>query len=571
MSNEKLVNSLKILSKYRKDEKGGFVEAELIDRLQFIFLRKDYMDSDILKVLVMGQMNAGKSSLINAICDEKIAATDFMEMTSWVSRIFPSSEPICNIKYKDGRMQTLATEEFVIKSNNKMFSDNELKNFDFVDIGIVNPNLKISFIDTPGMGSTTIENEKRMIDALGDADVILWTVSSSEVGNIQEVATIQKLLADNTPLCTIVTKADQIEASSDDREELKEYLSNEVGVSSEHILFSSGADKGMNESIQKVYDHLKNEFSSNTKEVRQKAEMAFDQRMSGEIEAPLKIVLSRLEELKKQINLFREKTENIKDIINGDMKFELEKQFDENVFSSIQDEFAKNAKKVKGKFGQEEIQEIIKKCMESDKVNKQWSDLNEKVEGKVGEAWGDKIKEFKSEFDDIISDIGTSVNLDESALKESISLGEFFEYFKTAGVAGGAAAVGLSFYAAVLGPGAAQIGMGAALGAFAAPVVGAALAGGLAVWGYKKFSGQLDSETEEKYRVSIEGFREILKKDILFDQIFPQVEMMNHKICDSVVSEFEKGLLVTAKVEDIDDAIAEIEETFTKENLKLVG
>ena len=45
---------------------------------------------DLIRVLVMGEFKAGKSTLINALLGRAVAATDVFEMTTVVCRIIPA-------------------------------------------------------------------------------------------------------------------------------------------------------------------------------------------------------------------------------------------------------------------------------------------------------------------------------------------------------------------------------------------------------------------------------------------------------------------------------------------------
>lgn len=145
-------NALVVLSKYIKNESGGFVEEEKINRIQRILLKSNYMNSDIIKIILVGEFKSGKSTLINAFCNAEIAAVDFFEMTSWVCTIFPSKEPLCSIQYSDGTNTIMMTEDFIKNCKNRTLSSNEISNIDGVEIGIVNDKLKFAFIDTPGNG-----------------------------------------------------------------------------------------------------------------------------------------------------------------------------------------------------------------------------------------------------------------------------------------------------------------------------------------------------------------------------------------------------------------------------------
>ena len=94
--------------------------AECLDDLHHAKFRTDLLSSERPErvcVLVLGEFKAGKSTLINALVGQTVAATDTFEMTTTVSRIIPSAQTgsrvVLTSKNKERSDKTLTLKEFL--------------------------------------------------------------------------------------------------------------------------------------------------------------------------------------------------------------------------------------------------------------------------------------------------------------------------------------------------------------------------------------------------------------------------------------------------------------------------
>ena len=557
MENEVLKKAIKYLSHYVKDDEGGFIDHELVDRLQYALLRRNFMASDIVKVMLVGEFKSGKSSLINAFVGQEVAASDFFELTSWVSRVFPSDENICNFLRKNGDCHSTTIDSFLNRSKKRSFSKEELANTMFVDIGVKNDNLNLAFIDTPGMGSTTIENEKKLVDSLGEADVVLWAVESASIGNIREMSFLKKLQEQKMPLCVVVTKCDQDDIGESEKGEILEFLKSEVGINEDIVFFTENAHEGKNNSITKLEKYLINEYGESLADTRRQALESFIARNRNEVLEPLKNIQFQLIQMSKSVTKNSEKIHSIGKVVEHDLKLEFEKMFDEIIFPEVEKQVFDDINRKSGvELNDEKFNEIVKSAITSDAVNQKWGKFEKELDERISKAWGGKVKELRKDIKEFLSELHENVNIDKQIFSKNYNLGNFIDSLKKASAGGAAVAGGLSFYAAVLGPAAAEVSMIGAIGVIGAPVMISALAVGGAMWFVNK--KKRESDAISQYKSRLEEYKILLKKDILIDKIFPKVESANNQIVKVMIDDYEKALCKTAKVDDFETAIEQL-------------
>lgn len=197
--------------------------------------------------------------------------------------------------------------------------------------------------------------------------------------------------------------------------------------------------------------------------------------------------------------------------------------------------------------------------------------MNDQIRIKIGEVWGEKIKDFEEEFNQMLEQLKDNVHLDIPVMEQELMIKSLLGHLTKGGIAGGAAAIGLSFYAAVLGPAASSVTVVGALSVVALPVVVAALAGGVGVWLWNKYNGKLDPEVKEMYLKLIEDLRESIGQEIIVSRMFPKVEAFNNDISQALINDFDRGILKSCKIENIDTEIDQINEILKKCDVKCVA
>ncbi|KOR32657.1 hypothetical protein TI05_05915 [Achromatium sp. WMS3] len=154
-------------------------------------------------VVVYGKVKAGKSTLGNFIRGKQIVSSKIA--TGYKKLTLPKIEV-----YDQGKLVTTdelheidEADEFGVKSTE---ATRVIQSFTLGGL---------SWIDTPGIGSITTENEKLAQEYVQNADLVLYLTNSDAAGAQQDVQELQYLQARNKPICIIATRCDQIEEDED--------------------------------------------------------------------------------------------------------------------------------------------------------------------------------------------------------------------------------------------------------------------------------------------------------------------------------------------------------------------
>lgn len=197
----------------------------LADDIQKTLKHIDESNQSAMRVAVIGELKAGKSTLINAIVGKEVAYTDVLEATAVVSEIFCGDEEQVTLHKKDGSSYEISDVSELNQmmqeySYNKTASD-ELER---VDIKVNQEVLKnIILVDTPGLLTITDRNEEATKSYLHQVDYILWVLNGNNLGDSNVNDAITKVAQYKKQMAMIVNKID----TEDMREEVEEYV-NEI-------------------------------------------------------------------------------------------------------------------------------------------------------------------------------------------------------------------------------------------------------------------------------------------------------------------------------------------------------
>jgi hypothetical protein len=133
---------------------------------------RDRLREDVLRVAVGGRLNAGKSTLVNALLGEKLAATDATECTTKVTWFRFGLQNRIRLRLRDGGQVMLPLQPLgtAIEASGRPAGE-----IDSVQVESSNAILRRDYIiaDTPGLDSLTGLDTESMT-ALGQADVLLY-------------------------------------------------------------------------------------------------------------------------------------------------------------------------------------------------------------------------------------------------------------------------------------------------------------------------------------------------------------------------------------------------------------
>lgn len=516
-----------------------------------------------LKLVIMGEVKAGKSTFINALACGDISPVEVTETTASVIEIYYSKEEkgIINKKNKvniEGSIDDIYQILEKNKNNIEYFS-----NVDNVELGYSLPNLKkLHIIDTPGLASLTKENEKKTVDFVQSSDVILWVFNGNHLGQSDVSNKLSNVAKLGKPVIGIINRVDEVDSTP---KRLKMYMKKNYGAYLEEVftLSAYNAYKGQLENNEElinnsgyydVLDHLENNIERNSKEVHKKS-ITSSARSLIEQDLALHESYSRnIVFIKQQIEKHKEEIEynnkrikyKFKNLLKSWAKNELLKDEEEELLNMI-DELSftsrnKDKKIIKNKmekyFSNKNIKkQIIKKIKSlSEDFEEQWQstifDVQKKMQNDI-EEFVEKENDFLSENIKNFDDVGIEI---------------FKEIGKGAAIAGSA---GLTYaaYASWFGPAAATYTIGTTISFTMMPLlIGGAIAGG--------FVKLISNKNEkEKLRKSLKKQIEKIRKEKILGEIVPRIYdkiiKRSNEVADNINKEFVNEITGNWEEEEI--------------------
>lgn len=135
--------------------------------------------ADPLTVTVAGGVSSGKSTLVNALLGQRIAAVDAGECTRVVTVFRYSHHERAEVELLDGTSRTLALSGGTLPSELGVPSEQVRQ----VVVHLSNAGLKnLGIVDTPGLNTVTTENQDQAVDFLGVGSERASNATAASVG-----------------------------------------------------------------------------------------------------------------------------------------------------------------------------------------------------------------------------------------------------------------------------------------------------------------------------------------------------------------------------------------------------
>lgn len=193
-----------------------------------------------LKVAVMGEVKAGKSTFINACAGRQVAYTDILEATAIVSEISYSEKEYVRIMDKHGKTaRDCSLEELMEWTEEKLDNMEDFSEYEKIEIGLGNELFEgMVLVDTPGLLSITSENHEVTNEYIAQTDYVLWVINSRNLGSKAVNDFIDKIKLSGKPLIGIINKVD----SEEEKTQIKQYVEAEYSSVFEEIFYISAGN-----------------------------------------------------------------------------------------------------------------------------------------------------------------------------------------------------------------------------------------------------------------------------------------------------------------------------------------
>lgn len=484
-----------------------------------------------VKIAVMGELKAGKSTFVNDCARKVVAYTDICEATAIVSEITYSEQEFVHVIGNDGSiLLDMSFEELINwaeSQQEKQFDtdDDVYQKFEKIIIGINSEFFKdVVFVDTPGLLSIKSINHDITNKYVAETDYILWVLDCEDLGSKDVNRELGRVKQSGKPIIGIINKVDTPQIL----DEIKGYIEKEYTNIFEEVFYISALNEWKeiendptynSEVFTELLDYIKDlksdkTYSSNQTEKYQLGkELELHQRIMAKIS-------SRKEFYDGEIAAFSHINSKIKE----SLKSEFEHWVKEELFVAEKNRlFDLNGDELKNLYdryrSREYITEIInKKCKEmTNFVSSKW----EMVQN------GSSIESSQVLIDftyDKEMDCNSAVETNEKAKKQ------FMGNIENGLKAGAGIGVALAGYAAWLGPYASYVTFAGALVPYTIPV--ALIGAGVGAYIGRKNINFKDIENDAK------------KKQEIIEDLHKEVQTY---ICDKKRSDI---LGITLKMSD---------------------
>lgn len=198
-----------VFAKYEITKGESHRSGELIEKLE----------NQEITVSVIGQFKRGKSTLVNAILEDKILPVGIVPVTAVVTTI-EYGEKAATVHFDNGIIKEIGFDEMSSFINEQENCDNHL-GVSSVALYCPSPFLKkgLTFVDTPGVGSVHQKNSDAAYSYVKESDAVIFMLSVDSPINQIEIDFLKNAKEYAAKFYFAVNKIDSI-----DEQDLEEYL-----------------------------------------------------------------------------------------------------------------------------------------------------------------------------------------------------------------------------------------------------------------------------------------------------------------------------------------------------------
>ena len=467
-----------------------------MDNLELLEINK----TNPLKIVIVGEVKSGKSTLVNALLEKDISKTDVLEATS----------SILEVTY--GEKYDTKIVDCVTKI--------------YLDLDILK---KINIVDTPGLRSITTKNETKTLNYIQNADFIVFVIDATHIGQEDIINTLDIIESLKKPIIGVINKCDLLQ---DDKDEVLEYINEEYGLYidkffliSSYLEYEAKIKNDYLDDIESIkeedykelrenYELLKNYIDELYRNSNGVKEESLKSSLQGIIQKEIilnydyyKSISILSEEILRYENILRNKL----DYVTSKMNFEIDDWIDRIFFYDQINKINNNLE-----YANEYINEsYINKCIneKKDELDKlffnEWEECIREVQYEINNNINKSVERvyYKDEFLN-----NTHYKID----KNDLNLNEILASVGTGAILGVTSGGIASVYAAAVGSSAASVTISSALMIYCPPLlIAGTICGAVGKIIYDKLkSDKSNKDMLQDIEKFIAGLRESIKIEL---------------------------------------------------------
>ncbi|MBH24335.1 MAG: hypothetical protein CMH57_07785 [Myxococcales bacterium] len=168
-----------------------------------------------LDVAIVGEFNAGKSTLVNGLIGESVVPTGVLPTTAHINVMRFGPRRTAQLHFKDGRVEEVAFPD--VRKRLKRSGEDAISHLEYL---YPHPELRrVHIWDTPGLNSPNAAHEAHARRALAQAEAIFWVCDASQALSESEKAQIDTIEDPTERLVVLINKVDRLGPPGDGRDE----------------------------------------------------------------------------------------------------------------------------------------------------------------------------------------------------------------------------------------------------------------------------------------------------------------------------------------------------------------
>ncbi len=449
-----------------------------------------------LHAAIIGEVKAGKSTLINAFAGGDISPTDATETTACIMKIAYSPEEKAVLHFRDGTEREGSVSDIYGLLEEHHNDQEFFGHCEYVEVGRNLQGLRhICLIDTPGLETITTANESRTTDYFQSVDVVLWVFNGNYLGQSDVNERVRQVAQMGKPIVAVINRIDQVDG---DPQDLVDYLDDSLGIYLEEIfpLSARKAYEGVMQADQQLqdesgftdlYTYLDEHIERHVDDVQLDSIM----KSARVLEDKMKLLHRQaLDQIERKLHTYMELDEQIQ--YNGKMLSEkalsqtrewLQHTFLSRAEGALYSQIGSG--NAFSSSSQDEFQQTLRQVLSQERIRSEIEGYLQQLSETIRSDWQGRLSGIDAELSRMYEQEQEKNQMEMARLSLSMQENTGLESVKNSVLAAGAAGGALSIYSAVVAPAAAHVTLGAAVSSIMPPVLLAGAAVGL-VTGYAR-------------------------------------------------------------------------------------